>query len=591
MPVHFSAPAFLLLVGGVLLALGIVLFGFYWKRQAVARFAAPSSLAALTPVHSPRRQVVKAVLLLVALSFLALAAARPWWGMEEVTVRREGIDLVIVLDVSLSMQAQDVKPSRFARAQDEVALLLDQLVGNRVGLVFFASSATLRTPLTSDLQAVKQLIARAPEDAAFLSPGSSLAEGIKAAQALLKESKTAGRAILIVSDGEDFSGGAVEAATAAREAGLAVYTAGVGTAEGGVMPVRGPGGQQSVKLDPRTNQPAVTRANAALLRTVAQAGGGRFINLNEASSGLTGLAVDFSRMELTPFAEGGRQRPIERFQWFALAALGLLVVELLLPERRPLPRTAPVTARRRRLAFVPFWLFALIAGCTAATVYKLNEEGNQAFWAGDFPAALRAYREAQQERPDLRELNYNAGNALHRMGDFERAIEESRRATDSDRPALRSQAYYNLGNHYYRQDKLREAFEAYRSALIHDPNDEDAKVNLEIVLRRMQGQQQGAQGQPGQGDQAPAGPSDQPAPPNGQAPQPGTPQAGALSPDPALGSEEQTRRALEEALRGINEQFTLEDALRILDLLRRQQVEQARQRSLQPGSRSTAPDW
>jgi Ca-activated chloride channel family protein len=499
------------------------------------------------------------------------------------------VDLMIVLDVSESMEAGDVAPSRRERTQQEISALLDRLRGDRAGLVLVASSAFLRSPLSSDLGVIKQMVASASRERLLLQAGTALAEGLDAAAEALSGSKAATRVILAVSDGEDHQGRALEAAQSASRKGMLVYAAGVGTAAGGTIPQVDPAtGATGPKVAPDTGAPVVTRLDDALLRALATAGGGRYVALDGPGTPLAGLADEFARLQTTVFATGTERQPEERFQWFLASAVLLLALELVISDTKGRPRWIG-----RKAAFLgTLTLVAgLLAAACASAAHSLNEDGNRFFAQGQYDRALESYQRAQAERPDLLQLDYNIGNTLHRLGDYSRAVEETQRATAATETDLAFRAHYSLGNHYFRLGQLQAAFDAYKQALILKPDDLDAKYNLEVVTRALAEQPPPAQS-PGTGPPQEAPPGEAtPAPglPAGQAGESaggeGTPQEGQTPPSPPADSAEAGRleQALAEALAGIDENFTIGEALRVLDIIREQQRLQP-EPARQPGS-------
>ena len=577
----FGAPQFLLFLTAVPLA-GLALAALWrWRGRIEAAYTGRGTLAAVSPGRSPARRALKAGLLLAALALLALAVARPQVGSREVPLERRGVDLMIVLDVSESMEAGDVAPSRRERAQQEISALLDRLRGDRVGLVLVAGSAFLRSPLSSDLGVIKQMVASASRERLLLQAGTALVEGLHAAAEALSGSRTAARIILVVSDGEDHQGRALEAARSANGKGMLVYTAGVGTAAGGTIPQVDPAtGATRPKIDPATGTPVVTRPNDSLLRALATAGSGRYVALDGPGTPLAGLADEFARLETTVFAASTKQQPEERFQWFLAGAVLLLALELVISDTKGRPRWIG-----RKAAFLgTLTLVAgLLAAACASAAHSLNEDGNRFFAQGQYDRALESYQRAQAERPDLLQLDYNIGNTLHRLGDYSRAVEETQRATAATETDLAFRAHYSLGNHYFRLGQLQAAFDAYKQALILKPDDLDAKYNLEVVTRALAEQ-------PPPPPSPAAGPP-QEAPPGEATPAPGesaggegTPQEGQTPPSSAertpAASPEQ---ALAEALAGIDENFTIGEALRVLDIIREQQRLQP-EPARQPGS-------
>ncbi len=504
-----------------------------------------------------------------AVALLAIAAARPTIGSRQETAPQQGIEVVLALDVSRSMLTADVPPDRLSLAIRELDALLDRLAGSRVALVLFADNGLLRAPLTTDIEAVRTLLASARSDAPALTPGSNLAAGVRSSVRALEAAVSDSRAIVLVSDGEDHVGNAVDAAREAARQGIVVHVAGVGTERGGPVLERDPEtGAVVPRVDPATGGPVVSRLDEANLRAIAEAGGGRYIHLAE--SGVEPIAEALAGLRAVRFEDVTSERPIERFQLFALAALLLLAAERLLAggllQGRALARGAlPALA-----------LLAMLTGAAcSADADDHNDSGNRYYAQERYSDALREYRRAQAADPGAPAPVFNAGVALYQLGEYERAAAELRSVLTTADPALRARAWYNLGNAYVRLGRLLDARAAYREALLLDPGDRDAKFNLELVNRALLEQPTAAQppsqgappGQPAGEDAADAGDAGEASPgsPSGErASGEGEPQAGG-----------DADRALEEALAGIEREFTLEDALRVLDLLRERQAEGA----------------
>jgi Ca-activated chloride channel family protein len=581
----FASPGYL-----ALLALAPLLAAAYlalarWRRRAAERFAPGRDALDLSPAASPGRRTLKAALVVLAVAVLAVALARPRLGQQEMVIYQTGADVVIVLDVSRSMLADDVTPSRLALAQQETLALLDRLRGHRVGLVIFARSALLRSPLTTDKAPVRALVQSAQQDSALLRPGSNVGAAVRAAALALEAGEGESEAIVLVTDGEDHEGDALAAAQDLGREGILLYTAGVGTERGAPVPV----------IDPETGLPIagegtgegasiVTSLNEELLRRMAAATPQGVYRPGEE---LAELAEVLDRLERTPFAAERQRQPIERFQWVVLAALALLALDALLPERRGagwprlrLPQGAAARAARGPAVLI---LLALVAASCGSTAAGLIAEGNRALDQGNDREALEAYRRAAAVAPDRPEPHLNAGLVLHRLERYEEAAAETVRALPIDDPLQAARAHYNLGNHYAQMGRLADARDSYREALLLEPNDEDAKHNLELVLQLLQIIQVtriedpsepgsgGGEGDPADGESS----SDEGAPADGE--EGGDPANRAAA----------TRRALDELLEGIDEEFTVEEALRVLELT---QELNRRRPVAEPGSASGEAD-
>lgn len=589
--IRLAQPEYLALLAVVALMAAAAAWLARWRKRARREFAGPQAARWQGAAFS-----LGGILVLAAATLLVVAAARPQWGSRELLRDRQGVDLVIALDISQSMEAADVQPSRLALAQEELVRVVEQQRGSRIGLVFFAGSAIMRSPLTTDTQAVVQLIRRAGEEAGLVRAGSDMGAALAQAGEVLTHSENPGKAVLLVSDGEDHAGAYAEQAQALRERGIVVMTAGVGTARGAQLFDLDPRGQPVPKLD-ASRQPVISRLDEAALQSIAAAGGGSYYPVS-ASEGLGGIGVELSRLDPSPTGNDELTLPIERFQVFVAGGLALLIASWFLPAGLVLPLAARLRRMRPGPA-LPVLLVALFLGACGGgdSPRERNAEANRLYAAGDYQGALNAYQELLAERPDLDELSYNAGNALHRLGEYERAVEETRRALPPKDPALGASTYYALGNHLLQLQRLQEAYFAYRSALLLDPSDGDAKHNLELTLLLL-GQSRPPSGQGNEAGQPDGPPQEGTAGPEGQEGQPGetppggTPQPGAPAGQPPPGatpgpSQAAAQRQLEEALAGIDEELTFEEAVRILELLREQQ----RQRQAPQGPRPSGPDY
>jgi Ca-activated chloride channel family protein len=579
--VTFGAPGYLLFLLLVPLAAAILVAWTLWRREARARFggvSAPSGVALLS-----------GALLLAGLALAVVAASRPQFGNRQETVEDRGIDLVIVFDVSQSMVATDVEPTRIGRAQQELLALLDRLRGDRVGLVIFGANPFPRSPLTSDLQALRRIIEGVDRERGLVLPGSDLGAAIRRGREVVATGRAETKAMLIVSDGEDH-GERVETSIAdVVRTGVRVYAAGVGTDAGAPVLDVDDAGVPRPRIAP-SGEPVVTRLNRDALRGIAAAGDGRYIELAGDARQLPELAGELAALERTTFATEDATHKVERFQVFTVAALATVLAGTALAAR------APSLWRARRLW--PLVAGGLLVGSVCATdAADLNRTGNARYAAGEYTGAVTAYRTAEALAPRRGELHHNAGNALHQAGRLEEAVEESQRALPADDEALEAAIEYALGNHHAAAAQLDEAIEAYKRALLAQPSDADAKHNLEVLTTRRVATPTATS--------TPVVPDIQPTPDDGDGDGRGgegtaTPVAGqTASPDdsplatPSSGegepSAQEIQRLLADALRGIDEEFTVEEALRVLELLEEQnRAELDEQRRDFPGTR---PDY
>ncbi len=482
---QFGDPALLALLLAALLAGGLSLRILRRRALRVTQLLDRGGGRILAGAD-PRRGLCKFGLISLVVVLLAIAVARPQFGAQTRTLEQQGVAMVVALDVSLSMAAQDTAPNRMQAAQTELAGLLDRMSGDRVGLVIYAGEALVRFPLTRDLTAARELIGAMQPGERLVQPGTDVAAAITQSLALLETTPSRTRVILLVGDGESLSGDALAAARAAAAADVHIFTAGAGSEAGATIPVINRNTTQTVpKIDGRTGEPVITRLDSAALTALADRGRGRFVRLDRPGA-LSDLAADFEALEASRFHVTTERQPRERFQVPLALALALLLIEPLIAARAP-RRAAPVAARarwlrRRRLLFAGLLpVVALLAASCGGFAAERNAAGTAAFEEGRFADAAAAYREALAAEPGDARLALNLGRALHALGEYDTAVVATRRALTTHDDALAARAYYQLGVHHFERGDLVAARSAYIEALLLDPADADAKLNLEIV--------------------------------------------------------------------------------------------------------------
>lgn len=497
---RFALPHFLWLL---LLAPALAVF-FWWglrKRQSLmAAFIPPRLLGSLTVGVSHKRARWRAATLVAAVVFFVLALARPQWGFawEEVKVR--GLDIVVAIDTSKSMLAEDIAPNRLARAKLAAVDLAQQARSDRLGLVAFAGSGFLQCPLTIDDAAFRQAV-----DSLTISTipvgGSAIGEGIQAALPAYKEGDNH-RVLVILSDGEDNAEGAVGAARKAAETGLKIYCIGVGTVEGERIPIKGPGGAVAHVLDESGNV-VLSKLNEELLREVAAATeGGIYLPLRGARTMETLYQQVLAKLPKADNQEKLVKQYRERFHWPLALGMLLLVLEAFWPVRRAANSSGPVIQVARQTVPLALCVLALMApaGAAAASSGKALRD----YKAGNYEKSLREYEALLKQNPEDPRLQFNAGAAAYQNGQYEAAIKRFTEALAASDLELQQSAYYNRGNSQFRQgenqpdpkersEDWKKAVRDYESALKLNPKDANATHNQQLVkklLEELQQQQQ-----------------------------------------------------------------------------------------------------
>ena len=476
----------------------VIVLRLFWRasdrkrRAALEAFVAPQLLGDLTASVSARRRASKRALVLAGVLLAGLALAGPQYGFTWQETQRRGIDVLIALDTSRSMLAQDVAPNRLERAKLAVRDLVDQLGSDRVGLIAFAGSAFLQCPLTLDHAAFLESL-DALQPGVIPAPGSDLASALRTAEQALATEQRNVKLLVLFSDGEDLGGGAVEAAKHAAEQGIRVFTVGVGSDTGELIPVPGTNGGTEFLKDPQ-GEYVKSKLDAETLRRVAELTGGFYEPLGRRGEGVAAIYEKaLAPLPKEELASRMRRVPLERFQWPLALALLCLALEPLVRER-----VARARGTKGASAVVVLLVGLGAASAEAASVH----EAQRLYAEGKYEQALAEYRAAVGEQP-APQLEFNLGAAAYKAGQFGDAAAAFARALGSEDPKLQEQSFYNLGNAQFRLGEAsreskpqqtmqawQQAIDAYEAALEVDPQDEDARYNRDYVKRALEELQQ-----------------------------------------------------------------------------------------------------
>ncbi len=506
---------------GLLFCLGSIFFLRGMERQRQARmgsFAAAHLLGRLTRNISPGRRLLKKGLWLLAMFCCFLALARPQYGFRWVEVKRQGIDILFALDTSKSMLTEDIRPNRLERAKLAIIDFVNQLDGDRVGLLPFAGSAFLMCPLTIDYTAFEESLATVNTDI-IPRGGTDLAKAIELAESSLLDT-TNHKILILLTDGENLQGDALAAATKAAKDGMTIYTVGVGTTKGELIPL--PGGGPGRFVQDESGKFITSRLDATGLTAIAKATGGLYEPLGKNGEGLERIYQQ--KLSLIPkqeVAEKQHKEPLERSSWPLGAAILLLMVEFMVSGRKaersfrlPFIKTAGRRLRKESRKIVALFLLMTVAGLDQARASK----GEEAFAAGDYLSASKFYTQALKKHPDDPRLHYNAGTAAYKNNLYDDAITSFQEALKTEDLGLQEQTYYNLGNARYKKgeellqkdpeqaEKMwRQAKDAYEGSIKLNPEDRESKENLALVAKKLEDlkkqQEQQQKQQQGQNDQ------------------------------------------------------------------------------------------
>jgi len=488
-------------------------------------------------VNRPRR-ILRFALQLLGLALAIVSLAQPRWGYTFEDVKRKGLDLLIAVDTSRSMLSNDVQPTRLDRVKLAIQDLISQLQGDRVGLIAFAGRAFLQAPLTIDYEAVVEAV-NDLDTKTIPEGGTNISSAITLATQSFGKSAMGNRALVIFTDGEELSGDAVKTAKEAADAGVRIFTVGVGTPQGSLIPVTGDDGQTSFVKD-SSGQVVKSKLDDKRLREIAQTTGGFYLHLENGPRTMQQIQNEgLAKMQAAEMDVRLSRRPIERYEWPLGAALIALALSILIPERKRARQrayaAAPARNAARGVADAPAGAAAaaaLLAMLLSSPAFA-TAPGVDAYRSGKFEDAYSQFQEALKTHPQSRaedKLQFDSGAAAYKLKDYSKALESFSQALLSRDTALQSKGQYNLENTLYQRGDAQKsddkklsdwtnALDHYQQTLKLDPQNKEAKDNYDYVKRKIeelknkkqqqsQNQNQDQQQQGGEGQQKPIEPSE-----------------------------------------------------------------------------------
>lgn len=302
------------------------------RERSLKKFGDPELVNGLNPDESRYKPIAKFVLRMFAIGFIIFALANPQIGSKLVEVKREGVDVVIALDVSNSMLAEDIKPNRLERAKQSISRLIDNLKGDRIGLIVFAGNAYVQLPMTTDYSAAKLFLSTINSDIVG-TQGTAIGAAIELAIDKFKTDDDKRKALIVITDGENHEDDAYSMAEEAAKQGFILYTIGMGTVKGGPIPIY-QNGQRTGFLENSEGQTVVTKLDAAMLQEIALAGNGKFIRSGENDPNLSELLAEIAKMDKKEFESKRYADYEDRFQYLIGASLLFLFGEVLLSRKK-----------------------------------------------------------------------------------------------------------------------------------------------------------------------------------------------------------------------------------------------------------------
>jgi Ca-activated chloride channel family protein len=481
-----------------LLALPLLTFFFARAEQLGAerlrQFVAARLLPRLAGTINRGRRIFRFILLLLVLGLVIVSLASPRWGYAYDEVKRKGLDLLLAVDVSRSMLSNDVQPNRLERVKLATQDLIDALQGDRVGLIAFAGRAFLQAPLTIDYDAAVDSIQEL-DTKIIPEGGTNISDAIALAVRTFGKSATGNRALIIFTDGEELNGDAVSAAKAAADAGVRIFTIGVGTASGSLIPIQGENGGTAFVKDPK-GEVVKSKLDENRLREIAESTGGFYLHLDDGPRTMKQLVTDgLVKMQVADINARLSRRPIERYEWPLAVAIFLFALALLINDRKT-TRARPASPQQARA----------LAATTAALLMVSARwahgaaPGIDLYKQQKFPEAYAEFRKTLEENHGARQtdrIQFDAGAAAYKMKDYNKALEAFSQALLSKNPHLQSESHYNLGNTLFQRGDAEKsdakkltnwesALKHYQETLTAEPHNKNAKDNYDYVKNKIE---------------------------------------------------------------------------------------------------------
>jgi len=477
----FANPYLLNLLWVLIPVFGIMVYGMLKRKKILEAFAAQSMLPSIIPGFDPRRRWIKFSLIILASGFAIIALAKPQMGYRWEKTTQKGVDIMIALDCSRSMLAQDIAPSRLERAKREIIDLLRMMKSDRAGLVAFSGRAILQCPLTLDHEAFNVFL-KVLKPGFLPVGGTNLDEAIKTSYTGFEKESDTKKAIIVITDGENTAGDVEETAKQMAKQGIKIFCIGVGDIQGAPIPDEDGG----FKKDASGNI-ILSKVDQEGLEKLAEITGGTYVRSVAGDMDLDLIYKEkiLGTMERKTLTSGKKKVWENRYQWFLFPCLILLLTEFILSSKKNGKRFSIFT-----IAFLICFFILPFEPAHAKMASSSVKQGIKAFNEQNYETAKKNFIDAQLENPENEKLYYNIGAAAYMNKEYDQAQRNFMQATRSTDIKLRHDAQYNLANTLFRLGKLEDAIKGYEKILKEFPEDNQAKENLEFVKQKKQEQDQ-----------------------------------------------------------------------------------------------------
>ena len=492
---RFEDPIYLWLLWIIPVLVLIRFIGWRRRKAKLKKFGDPELLKQLMPGISKIRPTVKFVLMLSALALLVVMLARPQMGSKISHDKRHGIETIICLDISNSMLAEDVVPSRLDKSKMLIENLVDNFTNDKIGLIVFAGDAFVQLPITSDYVSAKMFLQNITPSL-IQTQGTNIGQAISLASKSFTQQDNVGRAIIVITDGENHEPGATDAAQAAKKAGINVFILGIGNTKGAPIPM----GDGSYMKD-NTGNTVMTALNENMCKELAQAGSGQYIHVDNTSDAEKSLNDALTKLQKGDVSSVIYSEYAEQFQAVGILVLLLLVIEIsILDVKNPFLRNVKFFGKTfgGKLMKNGKKSFGLLVVMLMASVslYAQNDrncirQGNRAYKLQKWAQAETQYRKAIAKNGKNAQAIYNLGCALMMQQKDSVALQQYQNAAQLETNKLRrAKSYHNMGVIMQNHREYAKAIDCYKMALRNNPSDNETRYNLALCKKLLKNQPQ-----------------------------------------------------------------------------------------------------
>lgn len=486
--IHFQNIYQLLWLLAIVPVIVLMLYAQKWRQDIKKKMGDERLINLMFTGLSVARRRWKAGLLITAIALLGFAMPSLQKPVQEAGAGLKGLDVMIALDVSNSMLATDVQPNRLEKARLFAAKLIDFMQGNRVGIIAFAGDAYLQLPLTTDITAAR-LYLQSISTSLVPRQGTNIYDALQLANRSMDPAEHQYKAVVLITDGEELDKKAVDAANELKKSGVVILPIGIGSPNGATIPDE----TGETKKDDKGNV-VVSKLNDKLLKQLASITNGTYRPMGETDETLQLVKNELNAMDQKPISNTNLMNFKSYSPWMIAAALLLLLIEILLPERTGKPAVATIpkakkgSGLQKAAAMLGLLLAISMAGFTQNTKMLLRK-ANEAYRLKQYGQAEKIYGEVLKAEPNNAIAKYNMGNIAYRKKQFDQAVKQYEEASEkSEKKVNRAGANNNKGLSYVEQKNLQKAIDAFKQSIRENPYDAEVRNNLNKALHEKQKQ-------------------------------------------------------------------------------------------------------